>query len=138
MKLGHWGQILRSWTKSPLDDYSFQDKQSHCSVKCRSHDLYFLLHKFWCDTEADSQALDCLWMNFILGILVPFQTKIELLAYVGHVSFISGFSDFALYLEDYSMNEFHAWDIDSVSDQDDLITYVGHVTNISGSSDLRN
>ena len=77
-------------------------------------------------------------MNFILGILVPFQTKIELLAYVGHVSFISGFNDFALYLEDHSMNEFHAWDIDSVSDQDDLITYVGHVTNISGSSDLRN
>ena len=58
LKLGHWGQILGSWTKSPLDDYSFQDKQSHCSVKCRSHDLHFLLHKSWCDTEADSQALD--------------------------------------------------------------------------------
>ena len=51
------------------------------------------------------------WMNFILRILVPFQTTIELITYVGHVTNISGSSDFAIYIEYFSMDEVHTLDI---------------------------
>ena len=49
-----------------------------------------------------------LWINVILGILVVFDTTIDILTNVGHLDLcFSWSSDFALYLECYLMYEHH-------------------------------
>ena len=54
------------------------------------------------------------WTDAIIGILVPCDAKFTSLNVCGSVTYISWFSDFVLYLEDFLMDQFCTGDIDSV------------------------
>ena len=62
----------------------------------------------WVLTWGGARSKSILWINVILGILVVFDTTIDILTNVGHLDlYFSWSSDFALYLECYLMYEHH-------------------------------
>ena len=55
------------------------------------------------------------WINVTPGILVPCDPIIDVKIYISvGVTYISWFSDFALYLEYYLLDKCHTWDITSM------------------------
>ena len=54
------------------------------------------------------------WINVTPGILVPCDPMNDHLLYLGHLTYISWFSDFALYLEYYLLDKCQTWDISSL------------------------
>ena len=54
------------------------------------------------------------WINVTPGILLPCDPMNDHLLYLVIVTYISWFSDFALYLEYYLLDKCHTWDISSL------------------------
>ena len=54
------------------------------------------------------------WINVTPGILLPCDPMNDHLLYLVIVTYISWFSDFALYLEYYLLDKCHIWDITSM------------------------